>query len=413
MNLTINDPEIANIINQEYARQSETLCLIASENYASNDVISALGTVLTNKYAEGYPGARYYNGCAEIDKIESIAIDRAKKLFNVQFANVQPHSGSQANQAVFLALLKPGDTILSMSLDNGGHLTHGSRYNQTGKLYNIISYNLNKEGDIDYEDMLNKAMIHKPKIIIAGFSAFSRNLNFRLFKEASDKADAILMVDMAHFAGMVAAGLHKDMQKYADIITSTTHKTLRGPRGGIILTNDEKLAKKIDRALFPGIQGGPLMNVIAAKAVAFKEAMSNNFKEYIYNVLDYAHALSDILISRGYNVVGGKTENHIVMIDYTNKEGVTGHNICEALERCAIICNKNMVPNDPQPPRITSGIRLGTAALVTRGVKKDDIITIAHMIADISDNILNSTELEKAIMLNKATVASIASKYPL
>ena len=404
----IKDEEIKQVIINEERRQEEVLCLIASENYTSNSVRIAQGSVLTNKYAEGYPGARYYAGCSHVDSAEHLAIERAKKLFKVSYANVQSHSGSQANQAVYLALLKLGDTILSMSLDRGGHLTHGSKVNQAGKLYNIVSYNLTDEGVIDYDDLRNKAKECRPQLIIAGFSAYSRSIDFDIFRQVADEVGAYLLVDMAHFAGMVAVGLYPEMVDKADVITSTTHKTLRGPRGGLILSNDEKIAKKLNKAVFPGMQGGPFMHSIAAKAVAFNEAMSDDFKNYIDRVLNYAKIIADTLLSRGYKIVGGKTENHIVMIDYRDK-GVTGHDICEALEQCGIVCNKNMVPNDPHPPQITSGIRLGTPAIATRGLQEKDVLEVANIIADVSDHVGNKEVIQKS----KEKVKSITNAYPL
>ena len=407
------DKPLSRMVSREVERQENTLCLIASENYASPLVRFLQGSLFTNKYAEGYPGRRYYSGCEVVDGIEQLAIDRAKNLFGVAYANVQSHSGSQANQATFLALLNPGDTILSLSLDSGGHLTHGSKVNQSGKFYNIVSYGLTEEGLINYEDLEQKAKQHKPKLIIAGFSSYSREIDFTAFREVADQAGAYLMVDMAHIAGMVAAGLYPEIASTADVITSTTHKTLRGPRGGMILCQDATIARKIDKAVFPGVQGGPLMHVIAAKAVAFQEAAIPEFKEYISQVLTNAKLMANTMADKGYKIVSGSTDNHLLMVDYRHKNGVTGHDVSNALERCGIVCNKNVVPGDPLTPQVTSGIRLGTPAVTTRGIQQEDIRKISHIIADVSDAILDEERLEKVIKSSKEVVTAICKKHPL
>ncbi len=376
------DSSIFELIEKELQRQKFKLELIASENFVSKDVLAAQGSVLTNKYAEGYPEKRYYGGCEFVDQIETLAIERAKKLFNCQYANVQPHSGSQANQSVFLALLKPGDTILSMSLQSGGHLSHGSSVNLSGKWFKVIEYNVNpKNYLIDYNVIENLAYKHKPQLIIAGYSAYTRNLNFEKFRNIADKVGAYLMADIAHIAGLIVTGHHVSPIPYADVVTSTTHKTLRGPRGGIVLTDNLDIGKKINSAIFPGLQGGPLMHVIAAKAVAFYEALNPEFYSYINQVILNAKALADILYKNGYNVLTGGTENHMVLIDLRNKN-ITGKQAQSDLEGLGIACNKNSVPFDTTSPFITSGIRLGSPACTTRGMKEEEFKLIGNLIID-------------------------------
>jgi len=374
------DPEIAEAIDNETNRQRDKIELIASENFVSPAVMAAMGTPLTNKYAEGYPHKRYYGGCEHVDVVEDLARDRAKKIFGAFHANVQPHSGAQANTAVFFAVLKPGDTILGMNLAHGGHLTHGSPVNISGSYYNIVPYGVDSETHrIDYDNLRALAKEHKPKLIIAGASAYSRKIDFSIFREIADEVGAYLMVDMAHIAGLVAAGLHPNPVPYADFVTTTTHKTLRGPRGGMILTTEEH-AQKIDKAIFPGIQGGPLMHVIAAKAVCFKEALSDEFKEYQAQIVRNAAALAEGLIAEGFDLVSGGTDNHLILIDL-QKMGKTGKDVEKNLDDVGITVNKNTVPNDPQSPFVTSGIRIGTPAVTTRGMKEDAMKEIASLIA--------------------------------
>ena len=365
------DVEVYNAILEEEKRQEEGIELIASENFVSKAVMEAAGSVFTNKYAEGYPERRYYGGCVNADTVEQLAIDRLKKIFGAKFANVQPHSGSQANMGVYVSLLEAGDKILGMGLSSGGHLTHGYKVNFSGKNYIGIEYGLNPETELlDYDEVRRLAVQEKPKIIVAGASAYSRVIDFKKFREIADEVGAYLMVDMAHIAGLVAAGEHPNPMEYADIVTSTTHKTMRGPRGGIILTNNEEIAKKIDKAIFPGIQGGPLMHIIAAKAVAFKEALSPEFKEYQKQVVKNAKAMADALVKGGLRIVSGGTDNHLMLVDLRPK-GVTGKLAEESLEKAGITCNKNAIPNDPEKPFITSGVRLGTPAITARGMKED------------------------------------------
>ena len=373
-----NDKEIYDAILEEEARQNNNIELIASENFVSEGVLEAVGSILTNKYAEGYPNARYYGGCINIDKIETLAIERAKKLFGSEHANVQPHSGSQANMAVYMAMLNPGDTVLGMDLSNGGHLTHGSKVNFSGKLYNFISYGVDENGYIDYNDVRQKALENKPKLILAGASAYPRKIDFKKFKEIADEIHAYFMVDMAHIAGLVATGEHESPIPYADVVTTTTHKTLRGPRSGLILCK-EKYATKIDKTIFPGIQGGPLEHIIAGKAVCFKEAMSDEFKNYAKQIVLNCKCLADELIKRGYTLVSGGTDNHLMLVDLRNK-GLTGKEAEELLDSVNITVNKNAVPKDNQPPKITSGIRIGTAACTTKGLKEKDMIDLAEAI---------------------------------
>lgn len=386
------DKEIDEIIKHEEIRQSSVIELIASENFVSPAVLEAQGSVLTNKYAEGYPAKRFYNGCEEVDKAENLAIERAKKLFNCKYANVQPHSGSQANQAVYLALMQPGDTVLGMSLDSGGHLTHGSTANMSGKWFNPVSYSVDKETYlIDYDEVERLAELHKPKLLIAGFSAYTRNIDFAKFRKIADKVGAYFMADIAHIAGLVASGEHQSPLPYAHVVTSTTHKTLRGPRGGLILSNDEEIEKKINSALFPGLQGGPLMHIITAKAVAFLEALQPEYKTYIKQVISNAKALAASLQERGYDILTGGTDNHIVLVDL-RKDGITGKLAANSLDRAGITCNKNAIPFDETSPFITSGIRLGTPACTTRGFKEKDFVLVGHFIADILDGLKQNNE---------------------
>lgn len=375
-------------INNEKRRQEEHIELIASENYVSPRVLEAQGSVLTNKYAEGYPAKRYYGGCEYVDVAEELAIDRAKQLFGAHYANVQPHSGSQANAAVMLALLSPGDVILGMSLSHGGHLTHGSKVNFSGKLYQSVEYGVDvNTGLIDYDVLESLALQHKPKLIIAGFSAYSRTLDWARFREIADKVGAYLLADMAHVAGLVAVGLYPSPIPYADVVTTTTHKTLRGPRGGLILCREnEEIEKKFNSSVFPGMQGGPLMHVIAAKAVAFAEALLPEFKTYQKQVLVNARTMCDVLMSRGYNIVSGGTDNHLLLVDLINKN-ITGKEADAALGKANITVNKNSVPNDPRSPFVTSGLRLGTPAVTTRGFKEKEVSLLSHWLADILDNI--------------------------
>ncbi|MCC8371904.1 MAG: serine hydroxymethyltransferase [Rickettsia endosymbiont of Pseudomimeciton antennatum] len=390
--LSETDNEIYQIINGEKKRQHDFIELIASENFVSPAVLEAQGSILTNKYAEGYPGKRYYNGCIEVDKAESLAIERVKTLFNCKYANVQPHSGSQANQAVFLTLLKPHDTILGMSLDTGGHLTHGAPPNLSGKWFNSVFYSVNKETYlIDYTQIEQLAVQHKPKLIIAGYSAHSRQLDFAKFREIADRVGAYLVADIAHIAGLVAVGEHPSPLPYAHVVTSTTHKTLRGPRGGLILSNDEELGKKINLALFPGLQGGPLMHIVAAKAVAFLECLQPEYRLYIKQVISNAKALANSLMARGYDILTNGTDNHIVLVDL-RKYGITGKVAADSLERAGITCNKNAIPFDATSPFITSGIRLGTPACTTRGFKEQELIEVGKMISDVLDGLKDKND---------------------
>lgn len=411
-NLHETDKEIDEIIKHEKIRQNSVIELIASENFVSPAVLEAQGSILTNKYAEGYPSKRFYNGCEEVDKAEVLAIERAKKLFNCKYANVQPHSGSQANQAVYLALLQPGDTILGMSLDSGGHLTHGAAPNMSGKWFNAVSYSVNKETYlIDYDEIEHLVDLHKPKLLIAGFSAYPRNIDFAKFREIADKVGAYLMADIAHIAGLVATGEHQNPIPYAHIVTSTTHKTLRGPRGGLILSNDEEMGKKINSALFPGLQGGPLMHIIAAKAVAFLESLQPEYKSYIKQVISNAKALASSLQERGYDILTGGTDNHIVLVDL-RKDGITGKLAANSLDRAGITCNKNAIPFDETSPFITSGIRLGTPACTTRGFKEKDFILVGHLIADILDGLKNNEDNSKAEQKVLTEVTKLIKLFP-
>ena len=379
------DPELAQAIANENRRQEDHVELIASENYCSPRVLQAQGSQLTNKYAEGYPGKRYYGGCEFVDVAEQLAIDRCKQLFGADYANVQPHSGSQANQAVYLALLQPGDTILGMSLAHGGHLTHGAKVNISGKLFNAVQYGVNAEGLIDYDEVERLALEHKPKMVIAGFSAYSQVVDWARFRAIADTVDAYLFVDMAHVAGLIAAGVYPNPVPHAHVVTSTTHKTLRGPRGGIIVAKaDAELEKKLQSIVFPGLQGGPLMHVIAAKAVAFKEALEPEFRVYQQQVVKNAQAMAKTMIARGYRIVSGGTENHLMLVDMIGK-GITGKDAEAALGKAHITVNKNAVPNDPQKPFVTSGLRLGTPAVTTRGYREPDCVALANWICDVLD----------------------------
>jgi len=403
------DLEIYNAILEEEKRQEEGIELIASENFVSKAVMEAAGSVFTNKYAEGYPERRYYGGCVNADTVEQLAIDRLKKIFGAKFANVQPHSGSQANMGVYVSLLEAGDKILGMGLSSGGHLTHGYKVNFSGKNYIGIEYGLNPETELlDYDEVRRLAVQEKPKIIVAGASAYSRIIDFKKFREIADEVGAYLMVDMAHIAGLVAAGEHPNPMEYADIVTSTTHKTMRGPRGGIILTNNEEIAKKIDKAIFPGIQGGPLMHIIAAKAVAFKEALSPEFKEYQKQVVKNAKAMADALVKGGLRIVSGGTDNHLMLVDLRPK-GVTGKLAEESLEKAGITCNKNAIPNDPEKPFITSGVRLGTPAITARGMKEDETVKIAEMIIKVLENVNDDEKIAEV----RNEVLKLTEKFPL
>ncbi|MBO6918503.1 MAG: serine hydroxymethyltransferase [Rhizobiaceae bacterium] len=414
--LADQDSEIFSSIEQELGRQRHEIELIASENIVSRAVLEAQGSVMTNKYAEGYPGKRYYGGCHFVDIAENLAIDRAKELFGCGFANVQPNSGSQANQAVLLALSKPGDTILGMSLDAGGHLTHGAKPNLSGKWFNAVQYGVVAEtGLLDYDQVEALALEHKPQVIVAGGSAYSREIDFAKFREIADKVDAILWVDMAHFAGLVAAGVHPSPFPHAHVATTTTHKTLRGPRGGMVLTNDEAIAKKINSAVFPGLQGGPLMHVIAAKAVAFKEALSDDYKTYMANVKENAQVLAKTLVDGGLNIISSGTDTHLMLVDLQPKN-VTGKATEASLGRAFITCNKNGVPNDPQSPFVTSGIRLGTPAATTRGFGPDEFRQVGDMILEVVNGLSEAnsedgnTAVEEAV---KAKVMALTDKFPV
>ena len=402
------DPEIASVIERENRRQEEHIELIASENYTSPAVMAAQGSQLTNKYAEGYPGRRYYGGCEFVDIAEQLAIDRCKQLFGAQFANVQANSGSQANQSVFLGLIQPGDTIMGMSLAEGGHLTHGMALNMSGKWFKVVSYGLTPAEEIDYDAMERLAHEHKPKLIIAGASAYSLRIDFARFAKVAKAIGAVFMVDMAHYAGLIAAGVYPNPVPHADVVTSTTHKGLRGPRGGIVLTNDEAIAKKINSAIFPGIQGGPLMHVIAAKAIAFKEALAPEFKIYQQQVAKNAVVLAETLIERGLRIVSGRTESHVMLVDLRPKN-LTGKEAESVLQSAHMTCNKNGIPNDPQKPMVTSGVRLGTPALTTRGFKEDQARQTGQLIADVLDR----PHDEANIAAVKAKVATLTKDFPV
>ena len=401
------DPDLAKAMADETQRQRDNIELIASENLVSKAVMAAMGSTLTNKYAEGYPGKRYYGGCEHVDVVEDLARDRAMKLFGCTYANVQPHSGAQANMTVFFALMQPGDTFMGMNLDHGGHLTHGSPVNFSGKYFNCVPYGVNSDGYIDYDEVERIAKECKPKLIVAGASAYARKIDFKRFREIADEVGAYLMVDMAHIAGLVAAGYHESPIPYAHVTTTTTHKTLRGPRGGMILSSKEFAEEhKLNKALFPGIQGGPLMHVIAAKAVCFKEALDPAFKEYGKNIIDNAQALANGLIKRGIKIVSGGTDNHLMLVDLADK-GLTGKEVEKWLDAAHITCNKNTIPDDPQSPFVTSGVRLGTAAVSTRGFNTDDMDKVAEAIALIIND--HEANTEKAAEI----VKSLTDKYPL
>jgi glycine hydroxymethyltransferase len=404
------DDELAKAMADEARRQEDHVELIASENYASPRVLEAQGSVLTNKYAEGYPGKRYYGGCEYVDVAERLAIERLKQLFGATYANVQPHSGSQANQAVYLALLSPGDTILGMSLAHGGHLTHGAKVNISGKLFNAVQYGVNEQGLVDYDEVERLAVEHKPKMIVAGFSAYSQVMDWARFRAIADKVGAYLFVDMAHVAGLIAAGVYPNPVPHAHVVTSTTHKTLRGPRGGFVIAKDagEEIEKKLQSVVFPGIQGGPLMHVIAAKAVAFKEALEPSFKDYQQQVVKNAKAMAKTLIERGYKVVSGGTENHLMLIDLIGRD-VTGKDAEAALGKAHITVNKNAVPNDPRSPFVTSGLRVGTPAVTTRGYKETDVVELTQWICDV----LDAPGDESVITSVREKVAAQCRKFPV
>ncbi len=400
------DKEVGDAMELELRREQQNIELIASENFVSPAVMAAMGSVLTNKYAEGYPGKRYYGGCQYVDIVEDIARDRACKIFGAKYANVQPHSGAQANQAVYLALIQPGDTVMGMNLAHGGHLTHGSPVNSSGKFYNFVPYGVNDDGFIDYDEMRKIALECKPKLIVAGASAYAREIRFDIIKHIANEVNAIFMVDMAHIAGLVAAGLHMNPCEYADVVTTTTHKTLRGPRGGMILCNDEEIFKAINKAVFPGNQGGPLMHVIAGKAVCFGEALKPEFKTYQEQIVKNAKALSESLKANGINLVSDGTDNHLMLLDLRGT-GVTGKELEHRLDEVNITANKNAIPNDPEKPFVTSGVRLGTPAATTRGLKEDDFKEIGRLIA------LCVKDFEGKKEEIKASVAAICTKYPL
>ncbi len=402
------DPELFAAIQAENQRQEDHIELIASENYTSPAVMEAQGSQLTNKYAEGYPGKRYYGGCENVDVVEQLAIDRLKQLFGANFANVQANSGSQANQSVFFALLQPGDTIMGMSLAEGGHLTHGMQLNMSGKWFKVVSYGLDAQENIDYDKMEALAREHKPKLIIAGASAFALRIDFERFAKIAKEVGAYFMVDMAHYAGLIAAGVYPNPVPFADVVTSTTHKSLRGPRGGIVLSNNEDIAKKINSAIFPGIQGGPLMHVIAGKAVAFKEALSPEFKAYQQQVVKNAAALAETLTKRGLRIVSGRTESHVMLVDLRPKN-LTGKEAEAILGAAHITCNKNGIPNDPQKPMVTSGIRLGSPAMTTRGFKEEQAVIVGNLIADVLDNPHDEANLARV----REQVSALTRQFPV
>jgi glycine hydroxymethyltransferase len=412
--LAQTDPEVAAAINDELVRQQDQIEMIASENIVSTAVMEAQGSILTNKYAEGYSGRRYYGGCEHVDVIETLAIERAKKLFNCNFVNVQPHSGAQANQAVFLSLLKPGDTILGMSLAAGGHLTHGAAPNLSGKWFNAVQYGVDETtAQVDFEALQELAVKHKPKLLLAGGSAYPRTLDFAAFRKIADSVGALFMVDMAHISGLVAAGVHPSPIEHAHVVTSTTHKTLRASRGGLILTNDEALAKKFNSAVFPGLQGGPLMHAIAGKAVAFGEALRPEFKAYTNTVVSNARVLAQTLIARGVAIVSGGTDTHVVLVDLRPK-GLTGNHTELSLENAGITCNKNGIPFDPQPPTVTSGVRLGTPAGTTRGFGNEEFVRIGHLIGDVLDGLAQNTEDNSAVEVRvRENVRTLCRAFPI
>ena len=409
-NLFRDDREVYDAIEAERKRQNEGIELIASENFVSKSVLEAAGSVMTNKYAEGYPDKRYYGGCECVDIVEKLAIERAKQIFDVKYVNVQPHSGSQANMGVYKALLNLGDVILGMRLDHGGHLTHGKNVNFSGKDYTVYSYSVRKEDEyIDYDEVEKIAMEVKPKLIVAGASAYPRVIDFKKFREIADKAGAYLMVDMAHIAGLVAAGEHPSPVPYAHVVTTTTHKTLRGPHGGVIMTNDEEIAKKIDKAIFPGIQGGPLMHIIAAKAVAFKQALSPEFKEYQHQIVKNAKALAEVLEKGGLRLVSGGTDNHMILVDLKSSKGLTGQAVEKALDKAGITVNKNGIPYDTEKPMVTSGIRIGTPAVTTRGMKEKEMEEIGNFILETIENINDDKKLSEI----KERVKELCLRFPL
>lgn len=407
--LAVTDPELKGFIDEELGRQRNKIELIASENFVSPAVMEAMGTILTNKYAEGYPGHRYYGGCEYVDKVETLAIERAKKLFGAKYANVQPHCGASTNLAVYFAFMKPGDTMMGMNLSQGGHLSHGSPVNISGKYFNVVPYGVDKETEtIDYEALEKLAQEHQPKMIVAGASAYPRIIDFKRMAEIAHSVGALLLVDMAHIAGLVAAGLHPSPVPYADVVTTTTHKTLRGPRGGLILCNKEEYAKAINKAIFPGIQGGPLMHIVAAKAVAFGEALKPEFKTYQENIVKNAKAFADALTKEGFRLVSGGTDNHLVLVDVRN-QGLTGKDAEHLLDEIGITCNKNTIPFDPASPFITSGIRLGTPAVTTRGFNEDDMREVAAIIGLVLKNKDDAAKQQEAA----ARVAALCAKYPM
>lgn len=407
--LAVTDPELKGFIDEELGRQRNKIELIASENFVSPAVMEAMGTILTNKYAEGYPGHRYYGGCEYVDKVETLAIERAKKLFGAKYANVQPHCGASTNLAVYFAFMKPGDTMMGMNLSQGGHLSHGSPVNISGKYFNVVPYGVDKETEtIDYEALEKLAQEHQPKMIVAGASAYPRIIDFKRMAEIAHSVGALLLVDMAHIAGLVAAGLHPSPVPYADVVTTTTHKTLRGPRGGLILCNNEEYAKAINKAIFPGIQGGPLMHIVAAKAVAFGEALKPEFKTYQENIVKNAKAFADALTKEGFRLVSGGTDNHLVLVDVRN-QGLTGKDAEHLLDEIGITCNKNTIPFDPASPFITSGIRLGTPAVTTRGLNEDDMREVAAIIGLVLKNKDDAAKQQEAA----ARVAALCAKYPM
>lgn len=411
--LQSEDKEIADIIAKELQRQQDQVELIASENIVSRAVMQAQGSVLTNKYAEGYPAHRYYCGCEFIDEIEVLAQERAKKLFNAKYVNVQPHSGSQANMAVYVALMNPGDTLMGMSLDSGGHLTHGSKVSLSGKAYKAVQYGVCKDsGLIDYDAAERMALEYKPKVIVAGGSAYPRQVDFARFRKIADSVGAYLMVDMAHFAGLVAGGVHPNPLEWADVVTTTTHKTLRGPRGGMILTNNEEIYKKVNSAVFPGTQGGPLEHVIAGKAVCFKEDLTPQFKVYAAQVIKNAKVLGKTLVKRGLALVSGGTDTHLVLVDLRPK-GLTGDVVTTALEKAHITCNKNAIPFDPQPPRVTSGVRLGTPAGTTRGFKEKEFELIGNYIGDVIDALAQQGNADEVIAQTKEKIVALCRDFPI
>ena len=411
MKLSQSDPQIAQLIEKEQQRQATTLELIASENHVSAAVMEAAGSCLTNKYAEGYPAARYYQGCGLYDELETLAIERAKQMFSCKFANVQPHSGANANLSAFMAMMKPGDRFISLNLASGGHLSHGMKLNASAKFFQPAHYELDaKTEQIDFDSVRAKARELKPKMILCGYSAYPRIIDFKMFREIADEVGALLMADVAHIAGLIVGGVHPSPFPYAHVVTTTTHKTLRGPRGGLVLTNDEELAKSINRAVFPGLQGGPLMHIIAAKAVAFGEDLKPEYKAYIQQVVKNAKALADALMGKGFRLVSGGTDNHLMLVDLRSRDAeLTGAEVALALEKGGIIANMNGIPNDPRPPKVTSGVRLGTPAVTTRGLKEADMATVADMI----DRVIAARKDDAALARIRGEVASFAQRFPM